>query len=77
MNKKHALLMVVCCLIPVAALILISFFNIPVKSVFFYAMLFFCPLSHILMMKSMGHSHMQENSPSADHTHHDTFILKE
>ena len=55
MNKKHVLLMLACCLLPVAALVLVVFFKIPISTVLFTAMLLACPLSHILMMKFMSH----------------------
>ncbi len=65
MSKKHALIMVACCLIPIAGFALSSFFNIPIKSVLLYAMIIACPLSHLLMMKFMMH----DDSPAH---HHDT-----
>lgn len=72
MNKKHVLLMAACCLIPIAGFALVSLFNIPLKSVFFYAMILICPLSHILMMKFMGHGSEHQHSDTLDHTHHGT-----
>lgn len=55
MKKKHALIMIACCLIPIAGIALISLFNIPLKSAFYFLLLLFCPLSHLLMMKFMVH----------------------
>lgn len=69
MNKKHTLIMLACCLVPLAGLILISVFNIPLKSVFYFALILFCPLSHILMMKFMGHGEGHQHGDSMDHTH--------
>jgi uncharacterized membrane protein len=59
MSKKHLLIMLACCLIPVGALIAISIFKIPVSAVVYGVLLLVCPLSHILMMKFMGHENHQ------------------
>jgi uncharacterized membrane protein len=64
MFKKHALIMLACCLIPVAALIAISVFKIPISAIVYGLILLVCPLSHILMMKFMGHEHQQQNAQS-------------
>jgi hypothetical protein len=76
MNRKHALLMIACCLIPLAAIALVTLFNIPLKSIFLFAMLLFCPLSHILMMRYMGHEHEHQLGTAID-SHHDKSFLKE
>ena len=72
MNKKHALIMAACCLVPIAGLALVSFFNIPLKSVFYFAMILICPLSHILMMKFMGHGEGHQHGNEVDHSRHQT-----
>ncbi len=71
MNKKHALIMIACCLIPIAGFALVSMFNIPLKSVFLFAMILFCPLSHLLMMKFMGHNDDHPHGEADHHTHHE------
>ncbi|HEY3290407.1 MAG TPA: DUF2933 domain-containing protein [Anaerolineae bacterium] len=66
MNKKHALIMVACCLIPIVAFTLISVFKVPVSGLITIGLILLCPLSHLLMMKSMmpGHEgHHEEGQP--------------
>ncbi len=57
MTKKHILVMLACCLIPLAALAAIFVFNIPANSVVFFGVLLLCPALHLLMMRNMGHDH--------------------
>jgi len=66
MSKKHTLIMLACCLIPIAALVAISVFKIPVSTVVYGVIMLVCPLSHILMMKFMGHDHQQHTQ---EHSH--------
>jgi uncharacterized membrane protein len=72
MKKSHMWLMVLCCLIPVAGIVLVSFFKVPLNNVLFYGMILLCPLSHLLMMRFMGHDHSSEQH--AEHQHHSTSI---
>jgi hypothetical protein len=80
MNRKHLIIMLLCCLIPLVALGAIYVFHIPVSIVGYAALLLICPLLHLLMMKFMmdGHSHSEEKGapdytgtslPSTDHQH--------
>jgi len=55
MTKKHTLLMIACCLIGMGAAAAIFLFGIPVNKVLAGFFLLLCPLSHLLMMKFMGH----------------------
>jgi len=59
MTKKHMLIMLACCLIPLAALAAIAIFNIPANTVIYFGILLLCPLLHFAMMRSMGHDHAE------------------
>lgn len=54
-NTKMTWLMVLGCLLPLLALGAIYLFNIPLNVIVVGALILLCPLSHILMMRSMGH----------------------
>jgi hypothetical protein len=62
MNSRHTLIMLVCCLIPLAAFAALFVFNVPVDNVLLFTLVLLCPLSHLLMMKSML---------NVDDAHHD------
>ncbi len=63
MNRKHALLMVLCCLIPLAALVAISIFRVPANTVIYVAIALACPAMHLLMMRGMAnHDHGGEHA---------------
>ena len=70
MSKKHALIMLACCLVPLAALAAIFLFKIPVSTVLWIGLVLFCPLSHLLMMKYLPHDH-----GARDHGPHETALL--
>jgi rhodanese-related sulfurtransferase len=57
MNKTHKKLMVVCSLMVISAIAAIYFFKLPVSNVAFGLVILLYPLSHLLMMKFMGHDH--------------------
>jgi len=68
MNRKHALLMILCCLIPLAAFAAISILRVPVNTVIFVAIALACPAMHLLMMRGMAnhggeHAHHQVEAP--------------
>jgi hypothetical protein len=63
--KKHTLLMLACCLIPLVGLAAITVFDVPARSVLTVGMVALCPLLHLLMMRGMmGHGHANH-----DHQH--------
>lgn len=63
-GNHHLWLMLLCCLIPVATIGAIFFFNIAVSTALFVGILLLCPLLHVLMMMGMGgHTHGAEHSP--------------
>jgi hypothetical protein len=69
MNKKHVLIMLACCLIPLVALAAIFVFKIPVTSVVYVGILLLCPALHLLMMRNML-GHHADHGASGDHTGH-------
>ena len=68
MNKKHILIMLACCLVPIAALALFALVNIPLNKLYLGAMILICALSHLLMMKFMGHEHNEQQHTQAGNT---------
>ncbi len=66
MGGKHGLIMLLCCLIPVVAIVAIRLFRVPLNSALFVGMLLLCPLLHILMMRGMTrHDHGSVGQDSA------------
>jgi hypothetical protein len=67
MSKKHGLIMLACCLIPLGAAAAVFLFKVPFNNVFIVLMFLLCPLSHFLMMGMMkkdglDHHHTSEKS---------------
>lgn len=77
MSKKHILIMLTCCLVPVAALAAIFLFKIPVSTGVLAGVVFHCLLSYLLTMHYMGHEqvnvhqHVQAKLKGAAQSHND------
>lgn len=56
-RNQHLWLMVLCCLIPLAALGAIFLLGVPVSNALVFALILLCPLSHLLLMGPAGHEH--------------------
>ena len=61
MSKKHTVIMILCCLIPIGAFLAIRLLNLQINGLFSCLLILLCPLSHVLMMGSIKHE---------DHSHH-------
>jgi len=79
MNRKHALLMILCCLIPLAAFAAISIFRVPVNTVIYVAIALACPAMHLLMMRGMTHAPARSAGVNhgGEHAHHQVEAPKE
>jgi hypothetical protein len=74
MKKSHIWLMILCCLIPVVGLVAVYFFQIPFSKAVFFGLMLVCPLSHLVMMKFMGHDHSPAEQDSA-HQHEPNSVI--
>jgi hypothetical protein len=61
--SKHALLMLACCLIPLALIVGLPATGLNLGGVAPFLMLLLCPLMHIFMMRGMGHDHGKHDEP--------------
>lgn len=62
--SKHALIMLLCCLIPILILAILWAVGVP-WSYLIWGVVLLCPLLHILMMWGMGKGHKKGDSGHA------------
>ena len=67
MTKKHMLLMLACCLIPIGAIVAISVLKIPTTGLMSTAIALMCPAMMLLMLFGMrgGHGEQHEQHTAA------------
>lgn len=68
MNRRHALWMLVCCLIPAAGIAALVVLRVPLNTALWLILALACPLIHVLGMRSMDHdpgSHRYAAPPAA------------
>lgn len=62
LRGNHALLMVICCAVPLALLAAVFVFNVPIGTVGLFVIMLACPLMHVFMMRGMGHGDHQKGA---------------
>ena len=67
MTRKHLLIMLACCLIPLVGLAAIFVFRLPMNSMLYFGLLLLCPALHLLMMREMGHDHAGHDQTRPGH----------
>lgn len=55
MKNKHFWIMLACCLVPLVGLAAVWFWGVPLSTVGIAVLLLVCPLSHLFLMRGMGH----------------------
>lgn len=69
MNKKHIILMVLGCVVPIVIIFILFTIGIPLNNLLLFAIILICPLSHIFMMKMMmnhgNNNHINHTPESA------------
>ena len=62
MTKKHVLVMVLCCLIPLIGYAAVSLLGIRINAILFCGMVFVCPILHLILMLSLKR-HIYDDQP--------------
>lgn len=55
MSKKHLILMILCCVVPMGVILVLFALGTPLNRLFLFAIILICPLSHMFMMRGMKH----------------------
>ena len=63
--SKHALLMLTCCLIPLAPIVALPATGLSLDGIALFLLFLLCPLVHILVMRWMGHNHGARHQQSS------------
>ncbi len=66
MSKTTKTVFIACVLVAAAAGAALFVFKLPINTVLIGLMVLICPLSHVFMMKFMGHDH---SGGGSDHSH--------
>nr|BAG82760.1 hypothetical protein [uncultured bacterium] len=70
MKRKHLILMIVGCSLPIVALAAVFVFQVKLSTPLLFALLLLCPLSHLFMLGGHNHSRQQTTPPShEEHLH--------
>lgn len=68
MHRKHLILMLLGCALPIVALAAVFLFQLQLSGVVLFAIILLCPLSHLLMLGGLGHGkHADVHHQEADH----------
>ena len=62
MTKKHVLIMVLCCLIPLIGYAAVSLLGIRINAILFCGMVFICPVLHLILMLNLKR-HIYDDRP--------------
>lgn len=74
MKKSHMLIMLLCCLVPIAGLAAVYLFKLPLNSVVYGALALACPIGMGFMVFSMLKDHNSHDPQSAAHSGHSESI---